>query len=70
MWIWQLKCHFSKFVWIRRLKAKTTDKATDELIKQLNNNGYITILAYNNRGEFKGKVIKVYKKREIKIICR
>jgi hypothetical protein len=65
-----LKCHFSKFVWIRRLKAKTADKAADKLIKWLNNNGYITILACNNRGEFKGKVIEVCKKRGIKIICR
>ena len=59
---------FSKFIWIRRLKAKTIDKAIDKLIKQLNNNRYISILAYNNRGEFKGEVIKVYKKRGIKII--
>jgi hypothetical protein len=44
------------------------DEATDKLIKWLNNNGYISILAYDNRGEFKGKVIKVYKKRGIKII--
>jgi hypothetical protein len=44
------------------------DKAADKLIKWLNNNRYISILAYNNRGEFKGKVIKICKKREIKII--
>jgi hypothetical protein len=68
MWIWQLKCHFSKFVWIRGLKAKTADKATDKLIKWLNNNGYISILACNNGGEFKGKVIEICKKRGIKII--
>jgi hypothetical protein len=63
-----LKCHFSKFVWIRGLKAKTADKAADELIKWLNNNRYISILACNNRGEFKGKVIEVCQKRGIKII--
>ncbi|KAH8744711.1 hypothetical protein F5882DRAFT_471781 [Hyaloscypha sp. PMI_1271] len=59
-WIWQLKCHFSKFIWIRGLKAKTTDEAANELSKWLNDNGYISILAYDNRGEFKGKVIEVY----------
>ena len=32
-WIQQLKFHFSKFVWIRGLKAKTIDEAADELIK-------------------------------------
>jgi IS30 family transposase len=63
-----LKCHFSKFVWIRRLKAKTADEATDELIKWLNDNGCIAILACNNGGEFKGKVIEVCKKRGIKIV--
>jgi ribulose bisphosphate carboxylase small subunit len=68
MWIWQLKCHFSKFVWIRRLKAKTANEAADELIKWLNDNGYISILACDNRGEFKGKVIEVCKQRGIKII--
>jgi hypothetical protein len=65
-----LKCHFSKFVWIRGLKTKTADEAADEFIKWLNNNGYIAILACNNGGEFKGKVIEVYKKRGIKIIYR
>jgi hypothetical protein len=44
------------------------DKAANELSKWLNNNGYISILAYDNRGEFKGEVIKVYKQRGIKII--
>jgi hypothetical protein len=63
-----LKCHFSKFVWIRGLKAKTADEAADELIKWLNDNGYISILACNNGGEFKGKVIEICKKRGIKII--
>jgi hypothetical protein len=63
-----LKCHFSKFVWIRGLKAKTADEAADELIKWLNDNGYISILACDNGGEFKGKVIEVCKKRGIKII--
>ena len=63
-----MKCHFSKFIWIRGLKAKTADEAADELIKWLNNNGYISILACDNRGEFKGKVIEIYKKRGIKII--
>ena len=63
-----MKCHFSKFVWIRGLKAKTADEAADELIKWLNDNGYIAILACNNGGEFKGKVIEVCKKRGIKII--
>jgi hypothetical protein len=65
-----LKCHFSKFVWIRGLKAKTADEAADELIKWLNDNGYISILACNNGGEFKGKVIEVCQKRGIKIIRR
>ena len=46
------------------------DEATKELTKQLNNNGYITILACDNRGEFKGKVIEICKKRGIKIIYR
>ena len=55
-----MKCHFSKFVWIRGLKAKTADEAADELIKWLNDNGYISILACDNGGEFKGKVIEVY----------
>jgi hypothetical protein len=64
-----LKCHFSKFVWIRGLKAKTADEAVDELIKWLNDNGYIAILACDNGGEFKGKVIEVCKKRGIKIVC-
>jgi hypothetical protein len=63
-----LKCHFSKFVWIRGLKAKTADEAADELVKWLNDNGYISILACDNGGEFKGKVIEVCKKRGIKII--
>jgi IS30 family transposase len=63
-----LKCHFSKFVWIRGLKAKTTDEAADELTKWLNDNGIISILACDNGREFKGKVIKVYKQRGIKII--
>jgi spore coat protein CotH len=63
-----LKCHFSKFVWIRRLNTKSADEAAEEITKWLNNNGYITILACNNRGEFKGKVIEIYKKRGIKII--
>ena len=63
-----MKCHFSKFVWIRGLKAKTADEAANELSKWLNNNGYISILACNNGGEFKGKVIEVYKQRGIKII--
>jgi hypothetical protein len=63
-----LKCHFSKFVWIRGLKAKTADEAADELIKWLNDNGYISILACDNGGEFKGKVIEVCQKRGIKII--
>ena len=70
MWIWQLKCHFSKFVQICGLKAKTADEAADELIKWLNDNGYISILACDNGGEFKGKVIEVCQKRGIKIICR
>jgi hypothetical protein len=63
-----LKCHFSKFVWIRGLKAKTADEAADELVKWLNDNGYISILACDNGGEFKGEVIEVCKKRGIKII--
>jgi hypothetical protein len=63
-----LKCHFSKFVWIRGLKAKTADEAADELVKWLNDNGYISILACDNGGEFKGKVIEICKKRGIKII--
>jgi hypothetical protein len=63
-----LKCHFSKFVWIRGLKAKTADEAADELTKWLNDNGIISILAYDNGGEFKGKVIEVCKQRGIKII--
>jgi len=63
-----LKCHFSKFVWIRGLKAKTTDEAANELSKWLNDNRYISILACDNRGEFKGEVIEVYKQRGIKII--
>jgi hypothetical protein len=63
-----LKCHFSKFVWIRGLKAKTIDEAADELVKWLNDNGYISILACDNGGEFKGEVIEVCKKRGIKII--
>jgi hypothetical protein len=54
-----LKYHFSKFVWIRGLKAKTADEAADELIKWLNDNRYISILACDNGGEFKGKVIEV-----------
>ncbi|KAH8784173.1 hypothetical protein F5882DRAFT_462523 [Hyaloscypha sp. PMI_1271] len=58
-WIWQLKCHFSKFVWIRGLKAKTADEAANELSKWLNENGYISILACDNGGEFKGEVIEV-----------
>jgi hypothetical protein len=44
------------------------DEAADELIKWLNDNGYISILACDNRGEFKGKVIEVCQKRGIKII--
>jgi hypothetical protein len=63
-----LKCHFSKFVWIRGLKAKTADEAANELSKWLNDNGFISILAYDNGGEFKGKVIEVYQQRGIKII--
>ena len=63
-----MKCHFSKFVWIRGLKAKTADEAADELVKWLNDNGYISILACDNGGEFKGKVIEICKKRGIKII--
>jgi hypothetical protein len=67
-WIWQLKCHFSKFVWIRGLKAKSADKAADELIKWLNDNKYIVILACDNEGEFKERVNEVCKKREIKVV--
>jgi hypothetical protein len=63
-----LKCHFSKFVWIRGLKAKTADEAANELSKWLNDNGYISILACDNGGEFKGEVIEVCKQRGIKII--
>jgi hypothetical protein len=63
-----LKCHFSKFVWIRGLKAKSADEAADELIKWLNDNGYISILACDIEGEFEGKVIEVCKQRGIKII--
>jgi len=44
------------------------DEAADELIKWLNDNGYISILACDNGGEFKGKVIEVCQKRGIKII--
>jgi hypothetical protein len=63
-----LKCHFSKFVWIRGLKAKTADEAADELIRWLNDNGHIPILACDNGGEFKGRVNEVCKKRGIKVI--
>ena len=63
-----MKCHFSKFVWIRGLKAKTADEAANELSKWLNDNGYISILACDNGGEFKGKVIEICKQRGIKII--
>jgi hypothetical protein len=63
-----LKCHFSEFVWIRGLKAKSADEAADELIKWLNDNGYISSLACDNEGEFKGKIIEVCKQRGIKIV--
>ncbi|KAH8742651.1 hypothetical protein F5882DRAFT_472093 [Hyaloscypha sp. PMI_1271] len=44
---------------IRGLKAKTADEAANELSKWLNDNGYISILACDNGGEFKGEVIEV-----------
>jgi len=63
-----MKCHFSKFVWIRGIKAKTAKEAAEELIRWLNDNGIIAILACDNGGEFKGEVIEVCTKRGIKLV--
>ena len=38
-WIFQLKCHFSKMVWIKALKGKTAEAVLYKLNRWLDDNG-------------------------------
>ena len=37
-WVFQLKCHFSKIVWIKALKGKTADTVLYKLARWLDDN--------------------------------
>ncbi|KAM3066491.1 KRAB-A domain-containing protein 2 [Clarireedia jacksonii] len=49
-WIWQLKDHFSKMIWVKALKGKTTTEATEPLAEWLEGNVPAQIIAVNNGG--------------------
>jgi transposase InsO family protein len=67
-WVWQLKCHFSKYVWIKALKAKTAEETAEKLRLWCNDNGHPPTLHCDNGTEFKGAMLEYCKEHNINVI--
>ena len=67
-WILQIKCHFSRYVWLTALKDKESTSTAAVFSTWLDFNGFCKIVQCDNGTEFKGVLRRKCLKYGIKII--